>query len=165
MSEDDEWELAPENSHTLAARLLTDEFYWDCTDDNSPFGNDTGADTLAAYRVWRGQNSRSSPDEFLDELLEGWEVANESWDVTDPAEVRRLLEEDEYILNVRDDAVIALAFGQLVLVGEVGRESRRRALLALQRQSLLAVIEQRGWVDAVARAARLAKMARVLGGV
>lgn len=50
MPQDEEWELAPENSHPKAQAILTDDFLWDCADENSPLGNDTGADILAFYR-------------------------------------------------------------------------------------------------------------------
>lgn len=165
MSADDEWELSPQNSHPRAARLLADQFYWDPADDNSPFGNDTGADTLALFREWRKRNARSAPLDFLNELLGGWGVADGGWDAVGPARVRRLLEEDEYSLIVRDDAVIALAFGQLLLEGVIDGETRRRALSALRRQAQPAVVEHRGWDDPEGRTGRLAKMAGVLEGV
>jgi uncharacterized protein YfeS len=163
MSQEDEelWELSPENSHPTAARILTDEFYWDCVDEDSPFGNDNGADTLAFFREWREEHPMSDPVEFLNELLERWEATNDYWDVVEPAEVQKLLEEDEFGFSTRDDTVIAVAFGQLVLEGKIESEIKRRALLAIERQSLPAVSD--GWREyAAERVERLKKMREAL---
>jgi len=35
---------------------LTEEFYYDCTDEFSPFGNDDGADTLSSLEEWYQEN-------------------------------------------------------------------------------------------------------------
>lgn len=164
MSEDDEvlWELSRENSHPTAARILTEDFYWDCADEDSPFGNDNGADTLAFFRKWRGDHPTADPLGFLNELLERWEAANDHWEVIEPAGVRKLLEEDEFSFSIRDDAIIAVAFGQLVLEGKVASEIKRRALLAIERQSLPAVSEGRRGDYAAERSERLQKMSAAL---
>src|SRR5262245_50588582 len=107
-SQDEEWELAPENCHQRAVSLLTEEFYWDDGDDNSPLGNDSGSDTFAQYREWRVEYPQSTPIEFLDKLLEVWEVSNENWDVIDIGKAEQLLEQDAFSLIARDDAIIGL---------------------------------------------------------
>ena len=162
--DEDLWELSPETAHPQAAQSLTDEFFWDCTDENAPFGNDTGADTLAFFQVWRAEHPRSNPCEFLGEILrEAFEVSDDDWNVVEPEQVRKLLDESEYDVFVRDDTVIAVAFGQVVLDGRVDAEIKRRAMLALQRQSLSVVIERRGWVSPQERIERVRRMREVLG--
>lgn len=166
MSEENEvsWELLPGHSHPLAARILTDDFFWDEGDENSPFGNDTGADTLAFFREWREDHPKSSPVKFLDQLLQGWEASNDDWDATEPAEVERLLEDDEFSLRTRDDAVLAVAFGQLTLEGKIEPEIKCRALVALERQSLPSLLK--GWGEhAAERTERLEKMKAALAQV
>jgi uncharacterized protein YfeS len=163
MSEDndDAWELSPSNIHPTAARILTDAFYWDCVDDNSPFGNDTGADTLHFFHEWREQHPEANPVIFLDELLEGWEAVNDHWEVIDSEQVQKLLKEDAFSLSTRDDAVIAVAFGQFALEGRIEPEIKRRALLAMERQALPALLET--WaVPAFERVERLGKMRAVV---
>ena len=162
--DEDSWELSPGNSHPIAARILTDDFYWDEGDENSPFGNDHGADTFAFFREWREDHPESSPVKFLDQLLQEWEASNEGWDVTEQAEVERLLEDDEFSLGTRDDAVIAVAFGQLILEGKMEPEINRRALVALERQSLPLILK--GWGEnAAERTERLEKMKAALAQV
>ncbi|CAN5753500.1 hypothetical protein BH20ACI4_BH20ACI4_05460 [soil metagenome] len=135
------WELSPENSHPNTVAILTDEFYWNEGDDNSPFGNDTGNDTLKHFQKWREKNWMETPIAFLDQLLDDWEVTNDFWDVTDASEAEKLCEQDEFSFNVRDEVIIALAFGQLLLAGKVDAEPKRRALLAIERQSLPTIVK------------------------
>jgi uncharacterized protein YfeS len=162
MEEEEEWELAPENAHPKARAALTDDYFWDCVHDNSPFGNDTGADTLAFFREWRRGHPRGEPLRFLSRLLRGWEATDDHWEVTDPAEVARLAEGDRFSLDVRDEAIIALAFGQIVLEGRAEPEVKRRALTALHRQGLPAALER--WPDEyrAERRGRVAAMAAIL---
>lgn len=159
---DDEelWELSPENSHPNAVAILTDDFYWDEIDDNSPFGNDTGNDTLKHFQEWREKNWTETPIAFLDQLLGNWEVTNDFWEVTDASEAQKLLEQDEFSFIERDEVIIALAFGQLLLAGKVDAESKRRALLAIERQSLPIITKY--WNSAEERTERLGKMKSVL---
>ena len=160
--DEEEWELAPENAHPKARAALADDYFWDCTDDNSPFGNDTGADTLAFFREWRRDHPRGKPLRFLSRLLRDWEATDDHWEVTDPAEVGRLAADDRFSFDARDDALIALAFGQVVLEGRVEPEVKVRALTALHRQSLPAALER--WPDEyhAERRNRLAAMVAIL---
>ena len=44
--DDEETGLSRETSHPNFTEHFSEEFYYDCVDDESPFGNDNGADTL-----------------------------------------------------------------------------------------------------------------------
>jgi uncharacterized protein YfeS len=163
---EDLWELSPETAHPQAAQILADEFFWDCTDENSPFGNDTGADALDFFREWRAEHPRTNPVESLRKILEElFGVPDAHWNAVEPFEVQALLDETADDVFVRDDTVIAVAFGQIVLEGKVDAEIKRRAMLALQRQSLPTLIEHRGWISPPERIERLRRMLEVLGGL
>lgn len=154
-------DLSPEDSHPRAVAVLTDPFFWSLTDETAPFGNETAHETLEAFRDFRDEHPTRSPLELLDALLERWEVDNVGWNAVDPAEVQALGEQDEYSLLTRDEAIIALAFSQIVTEGRLDAEVRRRALLALARQalpSLLSAFEDR----ADERAQRIDRMRAVL---
>jgi uncharacterized protein YfeS len=72
-----------------------------------------------------------------------------------------LREKDVFSFIERDEAIIALAFGQLLLAGKVDAEPKRRALLAIERQSLPTVVKF--WNEfAEERTERLKKMKSVL---
>lgn len=150
---DDDWELTPDTAHPNARRLLKDDFYWDVTDENSPFGNDTGADTLAFYRAWIEESD--DDEDFLHQLFEEWDV---DWEAAQ-ANPDGALDSFTY-----DDAVIAVAFAQLVLEGNTSRDIAALASRALRRQALPEVIELRGWVDPAERNERCARMLQVVQG-
>jgi uncharacterized protein YfeS len=149
--DEEEWALAPENAHPNARALMAEPFFWDCVDEDAPFGNDTAADVLVFFRDWRQANPTASPLAFLGELLGSWEIADEHWDVATPEEVAELLKMDEAGQTTRDDAALALALAQLALEGSVDAEVRQRALLAARRQSVAHLITKRGGASALMR--------------
>ncbi|WP_437625230.1 hypothetical protein [Sorangium sp. So ce1151] len=154
-------DLSPDDCHPRAAAALTDPFFWSLTDETAPFGNETAHETLTAFRDFRDEHPKGSPLELLDALLARWEVENAHWNAVEAAEVQALGEDDEYSLLTRDEAILALAFGQIVTEGRLDPEVRRRALLALARQALpalLSAFEGR----ALERALRIDRMRAVL---
>jgi uncharacterized protein YfeS len=154
-------DLSPEHSHWKARAALTDAFFWDASDDTAPFGSETGRDVLEALRDFRDEHPRESPIQLLDELLARWEVVNDHWDAVEADDVQAIGEDDEYSLLTRDEAVIALAFAQIIVEGKVDPEARRRAVFALKRQSLPALLH--AWGERrIQRAARVERMTAVL---
>jgi len=154
-------DLAREDAHPKAQEALTDAFFWDGNDLGAPLGGDTGRDVLEALRDAREADPRGNILVVLDEILAGWEVANDSWDVVRESEVQTIGEDDELSLLTRDEAILALAFAQIVVDGRVDPEVRRRALLALTRQALPALLH--GWGDKrLERALRVERMREIL---
>jgi uncharacterized protein YfeS len=131
---DDDWELSADTAHPNAARLLKDVFYWDVCDESSPFGNDSGADTLELYRAAIDSNPELDSSEFLDELLEQWDV----------------------------DRDFAVAFAEIVFLGNASTEIAAAAIKSLKRQSLPEVLEFRGWSDPSERRSRYEEMIEAL---
>lgn len=142
--------------------LMVEPWLWSRIDADSPFGCDTGADTWALFREWRSSHPSASPLRFLSDLLQSWDVSDERWSLHQAADVQARLEHDHFSMLTRDDAVIALAFSQLVLEGVIEPELQERALLAIQRQSMPEVMTFRGWTSAIERLNRLAHMRQVL---
>ncbi len=154
-------DLVPEDAHPRARDALTDRFFWDTSDVGSPLGGDTGVEVLDALRDYRAEKPKGDPVVLLDELLATWEVANEQWDAVSEDAVQALGADDEHSLLLRDEALLALTFAQIVVEGKVHHELRRRALLALKRQSLPALLH--GWGDRrLERAMRIERMREVL---
>jgi uncharacterized protein YfeS len=157
-----EVELSPADAHPRAAELLVAPFFWDTRDDAAPFGNETGAETLARFRAFRDEREGESALLLLAELLAHWEVADADWDATTPDAVAAAGAEDEFSLLMRDEIILALAFAELIEDGKIEREIQRRAVLATIRQALPLVLAP--WGDrALARAERLDKMRQALG--
>lgn len=157
---DDDWELSRDNAHPNARRLLGDDFYWDPGDEDSPFGNDTGWDTLEFYRAW--VRASDDDEDFLHQLFDEWDVDWESAEAIPDGELADRLEEEDFDILTYDDVVIAVAFAQLLLEGEMEIDMATRALRALRRQALPEVIAFRGWADPAERAERCALMTQVV---
>ncbi|MDP9194026.1 MAG: hypothetical protein M3P06_20210 [Acidobacteriota bacterium] len=145
----------------MARALLDESFFWDIADEGAPLGSDTGSDTLAAFREWRREHPRANPERFLKDLLADWGVKTAV--VNRSAEgIATILEKDHFSLLTHDDAVVALAFAQLVLEGGIAPSIRERALAAAVRQQLPEVVAFRGWTSPGERVARLEAVRRVL---
>jgi uncharacterized protein YfeS len=132
--------LSPAESHPRAREALTEPFFWDAADPCGPFGDETGREVLEAFRDFRAAAPRGKAIDLLGELLEEWEVDDAGWEVVEPRAVEALGADDELGLLLRDEAVVALAFAQIIVDGTVEHEVRRRAALALTRQAQPALI-------------------------
>jgi uncharacterized protein YfeS len=142
-------------------RLFTDS-----VNEYGPLGNDTGADVYGHYRQWRESGNR--PGQFLHHLLGAWEVGDHDWDDED---VEAIVEEmgrserELFECLTRDDAIIALAFAQILVDGAAQRRVLNRALKAIKRQSHERMIEFRGWDDAKYRKKVLKEVEALLRSV
>jgi len=125
---------------------MIEEFLWSMADDNSPMGNDTGADVVHFYQQWRSLEPYSNSTVFLLDLMEQWgyqDATYVSWSGSMTDLIRehgQMLREayegqDVSIINDRDDIVIALAFAQLVVDGYIEPEIKKAALSAIARQA------------------------------
>jgi len=101
--------------HPDARTILDDPFFWSQADEESPHGNDTGADLLVGYRKWLQQHPDTDPVEFYEQLVRGWRLPPEY----DP---------------VLDQAAVALAFAELKLRGACRPSAAELARNALERQ-------------------------------
>jgi uncharacterized protein YfeS len=150
-----------EEAHARARAALVEDFYWDAGDPSGPFGNETALEVYEALGELREDDATGSALALLDALLAGWEIASEGWDTVAEDDVQALGADDELGLLVRDEAILGLAFGDLILTGRIDPEVRRRALLALTRQALPALLHGFG-AHKRAREERVAKMREVL---
>jgi uncharacterized protein YfeS len=155
-----DWKLSPEKAHPKAAKLLKAEFFWDCVDENSPFGNDNGADALQQYRLWRANNPGGDPVQFIKELLPNWQCSLEKWKQLTPSAFQAPLLEGGYELETGDDVIISVAFARLIFDGVVGHEMSSLALEAINREQDPGRLHQ--WKHPDERIERLAIMKSVL---
>jgi uncharacterized protein YfeS len=140
-----------------------DPIFTDEVNEYGPLGNDTGADVLGHYRQWRESGNR--PGQFLSHLLQAWEIGDCDWDDQDANVIVEEMQRSHKAVFerlTRDDAIIALAFAQIIVDGEAQPKVLERALKALQRQSQDPIIEFRGWDDPEYRKEVLAKVAAFL---
>lgn len=104
--------------HPSARDILDDPFFWECADDFSPNGNDTGADLLNNYRDWLKRHKEGQPIIFLERFAKQWGYKDIA-----------AMDDD-----VRDEASIGLAFADIKLRATCDQQARQLALEAIGRQ-------------------------------
>ncbi|QOV88322.1 hypothetical protein [Humisphaera borealis] len=143
--------------------MKLDPIFTDEVNEYGPLGNDTGADVLGHYRQWRESGNR--PGQFLPHLLQAWEIGDYDWDDQDANVIVEEMQRSQQAVFerlTRDDAIIGLAFAQIVVDGAAQPKVLERALKAVQRQSEDRIIDFRGWDDPAYRKEVLAKVAAFL---
>jgi len=115
----DEWEklgIDWVEYHPKAREIVPFPFQWSCSDEFSPNGNDTGADTLEIFRTWNNRNKSKPTKEFLKKLLSDWEI-----DIDNPYV-------SEYSSYTYFQTVVGLAFSSAKLRGLCEQDLKQRAL-------------------------------------
>ncbi len=114
----DPWDLVDidwSEYHSNARAILDDLFYWDCVNDVAPHGNDSGADLLEAFKIWRKENRKVSTKQFFEGMLSDWQVS----DPTAP---------EWYRNTTYQEIAIGLAFAEIKLHGSCSEWLRDIAL-------------------------------------
>ncbi|MFD2942143.1 WGR domain-containing protein [Flavobacterium notoginsengisoli] len=137
--DDEEIGLHQLTSHPKFRAHFTSEFYYDCGDEEAPFGSDEGSDTLAQIAEDLRKNKTFNFTSFPKKLIE------EYWDMTYlPAEdishesIEQLVKTDEMNLTQSDMVTYATAFAQIKITGEVDAELKVLALNAMKRIEIVA---------------------------
>ncbi len=139
--DDDEIGLHLLTSHPKFRENFTDDFYYDCLDEEAPFGSDEGSDTLSHIEEDLRKSKDLNFSTFPQKLVE------EYWDMTYiPADdislhgVEELIKTDEMNIIQSDMVTYATAFAQIKITGEIDNELKRKALNAMKRLELVAQI-------------------------
>ena len=137
--EDGETGIARETSHPNFVEYFSEEFYYDCSDDEAPFGNDNGADAL--YEL---EDLFKSGDYEGKILALPKRIISEIWDfhylIPDnfsKKKIAELIEKEEYSLIATDQVIIAVALGGIKIAGEIEAELKELALNAMKRQKVV----------------------------
>ena len=134
--DDEEEGLARETSHPFFVEHAAADFYYDCADDFSPFGNDSGHDTLSNLQDWyKERTAGAKAATFLRNLLTNdWGFDTSYLGVIELTQLDAM-SRDELSLNSEiDRAVIATAFGQFKIAGQADRAILQMAADAFRRQ-------------------------------
>ena len=133
--------LDPKTSHPNFVKNMTEEFYYDCTDDFSPFGNDDGSDLLYSLEEWYQEGKgKGNILKWLFQTIDGYgcKYASEGCSqILDEAQLQQVKEEDPYLFEMMDRSIIAAAFGQYKITGQIAKQLKELALIALKRQLIL----------------------------
>ena len=133
--------LARETSHPHFTTNMTAAFYYDCTNDFSPFGNDDGADLLAKLEeFYQETKGKDSITKWLFDTIDGFGFKYASVGcstIMDEPTLQHLQEEDPLYLECMNNAIIAAAFGQIKITGQVDNALKELAAMAIKRQLLM----------------------------
>lgn len=134
--DDEEEGLSRETSHPDFVAHFSEEFYYDCVDDEAPFGNDNGADTLYELEdLFKSGNYEgkilSLPKRIVSEI---WDFHYMKPDNFSKEKIKELIEKDEYSIIATDQVIIAVALGKIKITGKIEPELKELALNAMKRQ-------------------------------
>ncbi len=130
-------------AHKKALELLTDDLFWDTSDELTPFGNEFGDTALNDYRAWREESPKLSLVEFLKEVIEDlgeMEFSDYTVKILDKAVIGNLLTDEEYdveqLFDGLDNSIVAACFAQLIDEGKIDKDAKRLMRIALERQMI-----------------------------
>ncbi|MDR2529750.1 MAG: WGR domain-containing protein [Synergistaceae bacterium] len=142
--DDKETGLHPLTSHPRFRACFTEEFYYDCVDEETPFGSDEGSDTLGqiaeGVRKDKSLNFASFPSKIVETYwgmtyLPAFDI---SWEA-----VKKLTETDKTNLTQSNMVTYATAFAQIKITGRLDAALKVLALNAMRRTEITAEIL--GW--------------------
>jgi len=125
--------ISPKTSHPNFVEHFKSAFYYDCSEEDSPFGSDEGNDALKEieenYRKNKNLNFISFP-KFLIENI--WDMEYIKCDTLD----KDILEEvsENYSVDFDQSLMItySIAFAQIKITGKIDKELKENTLIAMK---------------------------------
>ena len=132
-------------------QYLTDGFYYDCGNEEAPFGSDEGSDALYELEQAFRKNADLDTLAFPQKLIcEYWGMDYLPPQLDQAAEsIAELCKQQETEVYQSDKVIIATAFGSIKITGRLKLELQQLTLLAIQRLDVLAQL--RDWCAANTR--------------
>lgn len=155
-----DYQIDQSKASLSARQLMKQDWFWSIVDDNSPFGNDDGAEALANYRGWRRSHPGEDRSDGIRLICEKLESPLSMWITEDKNSIALDPTVSLYLIPTADRAIISIAFGQLVDDGSVNRRTKELALKAIDNEMLPALLKH--WVSPKVRQRRLEIMHEVL---
>lgn len=131
----------PELAHPRARELMTEEFFWDCTDEEAPFGSDEGDTAYYEFRSWRRRNKDKNLTACLAWIMDGEELESYNDELCSDETIERDIENpdeaflaDAYDIFTLDTTVVTTALGQLLDEGHIDAEAKPFVQVAIKRQ-------------------------------
>lgn len=140
-SEDHDPFNEPTQRSKRSVALMKEDFFWDCTEEESPFGSDEGWEAYYSFRDWRSENPKTSVVYFLDEIMYGRSAEYNLELTTDDAITvaikfpKKAFLGKEYTPEDLDMTVLATVLGQLIDEGKIEKTLKPFALVAIARLS------------------------------
>ena len=137
--DDEEIGTDRKTSHPNFVEAFNDNFYYDCTDEEAPFGNDNGADTLYELEdYYRNGNYDEKITLFPKRIvMDIWDLKYVNYDSFDRKVIQELINKDNYSLFATDQVTVAVALGEIKITGKIDPELKIMALNAIKRQKII----------------------------
>ena len=104
----------PETAHPRACELMAEAFFWDCADEEAPFGSDEGHGAYHEFREWRRRNEKKPLTDCLAWIMQGEDLESYGDELCSHEAVALALEKpaeaflaDAYDMFTLDATVIA----------------------------------------------------------
>ncbi len=154
--------------HPNAKRLMNEEFYWSPIEETAPFGSDDGADAYAGFKDWRDSHANDDPKDYLLLQIQEWDYPLFDFTETNIDNLTSYLTENELAIQFMtgiDVAIVAIAFGQLYLEGNIDADFKEIARTSINRQLNPALLSLWDPAYKVKREMQLTSMLAVLSQV
>ncbi|XZE21314.1 molybdate metabolism regulator [Pirellulaceae bacterium SH449] len=131
----------PKQRSRRSSALMKEDFFWDCVDEDAPFGSDEGWEAYYSFRDWRSENPKAKVSEFFDAVMYERSAEYNEMLTTDDAIIQSVKSPKkaflgkEYDPGVLDVSVIAICLGQLIDEGKIDSSIKPFARVAISRQS------------------------------
>lgn len=144
--------LHPKTSHPLFDKYFNRENYYDCGEEESPFGNDNGSDTLFYLYEHIRKNGDKDIKNFPKKVIEkNWEMIYCSPENLLKEDLKNFISgkkvsgiENSHLLIINDQVIIATAFGQIKIMGKIDEELKKMALMSLRRWNMVMEVDGYG---------------------
>jgi uncharacterized protein YfeS len=121
--------------HQHVNTLLADEFYFNKTEETSPFGNVDGSDAFDAYQVWQIDFPGVSPLVFFKDLRHAWDYLPFDYTTASNDTIAKYLLENPLGIDMligQNCALVALSFGQYIIEGHVCSRLVQQTQIAIE---------------------------------
>lgn len=140
------YQLNSKTSHPNFIKHFTEDFYYDCSDEQAPFGSDEGFDTLQIVQERLRKNSALDFATLPKTIIEKeWDMKYLPVDSLKEEDIKKLAEKEPINITQSDMVTYSTAFAQIKITGKINQTLKADALKALERFILTAKVN--GWAD------------------
>lgn len=138
----------PMTSHPRFSEHFTDEFYYDCGDEEAPFGSDEGSDILHIIEDCLRKKRTLDFSAFPKKIITEWQMEFIPINTLTQDVLHEMSADFEKRMNIEQSDIVtyATAFAQIKTTGKLNSDLKENALLSLKR---LAIIYSEGKLTSI----------------
>ena len=145
--DDEEIGLHPKTTHPHFVSHFSEEFYYDCGDEEAPFGSDEGSDTLGFLQEFiRSVKKELFFPDIPKQIIENdWGLSYLPVVDKELTNLKEELEKEEMNIHQTDLVIYGVALGQIKITGFIDSSLKEQAICSLKRLNETGKIL--GWGD------------------